>query len=221
MISSDFNSIMGKIKVHLEDKYKRRIYDTDIAAALDISKEHFCRCKKNSKIPLESIISFCAKESIVINYILFDQMPDSLEKSTDKIITVKYFKNINTSAGGGALNEYEEFEYLGLDDDVVKSLGGVDNIKNIEALNVTGESMEPLIKDGSIVFIDKSKTTPSFNKEDIYVVNTLNGVFVKKATLIPEYEKLQLKSCNPLYPPEIYNYSNVKIIGKVIGVSQW
>lgn len=61
MISSDFNSIMGKIKVHLEDKYKRRIYDTDIAAALDISKEHFCRCKKNSKIPLESIISFCAK----------------------------------------------------------------------------------------------------------------------------------------------------------------
>ena len=223
MISSDFNAVMNKIRIHIEqtqDNKDKKVYDADIAKALDISKEHYCRSKKESKIPLQAIINFCAKENIVINYILFDQMPDSLNQITDKIINIKYFKNINTSAGGGAINEKENFEYLGLDKDVVEQLGGKEAIKNIEALNVTGESMEPLIKDGSIIFIDKSKTIPSFRNNDIYVVNTQNGVVVKKVIFLPKYNKLQLLSCNPLFLPELHDCDDVEVLGKVVGTSQ-
>lgn len=223
MIISDFNSVMNKIRIHIEQSQEnkdKKVYDADIAKALDISKEHYCRSKKESKIPLQAIINFCAKENIVINYILFDQMPETLNQITDKIISIKYFKNINTSAGGGAINEKENFEYLGLDIDVVEQLGGKEAIKNIEALNVTGESMEPLIKDGSIIFIDKSKKIPSIRHNDIYVVNTQNGVVVKKVTLLPKYNKLQLLSCNPLFLPEVYDCEDVEVLGKVVGTSQ-
>jgi len=219
MISSDFNSVMNKIRLHLKEKLNRKIYDVDIAKALNISKEHLSRCKKEKKIPLEPIITFCAKENIVINYILFDQMPDSLYKSTDKIISIKYFKNVNTSAGGGALNYEEDYEYLGIEKEVVEQLGGIEKLKHIEALNVIGESMEPVIKDKSIIFIDTTQIYPSYDKKDIYVVNTPNGVLVKKVILIPKYEKVQLFSCNPLFTHEIYNCEEIKIIGKVIGVS--
>lgn len=111
MLSSDFENIIEKIRTHLQDKEKKKILDTHIAKALGVSKEHFSRSKKTNKIPLESIIKFCAKENIIINYILFDQIPDSLHNATDNIITVKYFKNINSSAEG-ALNKEEKFEYL-------------------------------------------------------------------------------------------------------------
>ena len=223
MISSDFNSVMNKIRIHIEesqDNKDKKVYDIDIAKALDISKEHYCRSKKESKIPLQAIINFCAKENIVINYILFDQMPESLNKITDKIISIKYFKNINTSAGGGAINEKENFEYIGLDKDVVEQLGGKEAIKNIEALNVTGESMEPIIKDGSIIFIDKSKTIPSIRNNDVYVVNTRNGVVVKKVTFLSKYNKLRLLSCNPLFLSEVYDCDEVEILGKVVGTSE-
>ncbi|TLP36225.1 S24 family peptidase [Arcobacter arenosus] len=218
MISSNFESVMQKIRVYLQEKNDCRVFDKDIAKALEISTEHYSRSKTENKIPLQPIINFCAKENIVINYILFDQMPESLHKTTDKIISVKYFKNVNSSAGGGAFNDEENCEYLDLDLNTIKRLGGIEKAKHIEALNVTGESMEPVIKDNSIVFIDKTSITPKLNEDDVYVVNTPNGILVKQVILIEELKKIQLLSYNKLYLPEIFYCDEVTIIGKVIAV---
>lgn len=47
MITGDFINIMEKIRAHLQDKNSKTIYDKDIAASLNISKEeHYCRLKK-------------------------------------------------------------------------------------------------------------------------------------------------------------------------------
>lgn len=219
MISSSFENVMEKIRVHLESKFDSKVYDVDIAASLGITKEHYSRIKKQNKVPLQSIIEFCAKENLVINYILFDQIPESLHQSTDKIITIKYFKHINSSAGGGATNEKEEYVNLQIDQDVADQLGGLENLKHIQALNVIGESMEPIIKDQSLIFIDRSKTSLCSEKENIYVINTPAGVFVKKVKFIPTYNKIQLISTNKLYSPELFDIEDVTIIGKVVGTS--
>lgn len=217
MISSDFNNVMEKIRVHLKNKHDKKIYDADIAKALGISKEHYSRSKRNSKIPLESIIEFCAKESIVINYILFDQIPDSLEKATDNLISIKYFKNINSSAGGGALNYEDDFEKLYLDDEIVNELGGKSNLKNIEAINVLGDSMEPIIKDKSIIYLDRSKT--NIEDEEIYVINASQGVLVKRLK-VRKYNYIDLISDNNQYSHERVLKSEIDVIGKVVGISE-
>lgn len=216
MLNSDFKGVMEKIRTHLQDKHKEKIYDKDIAICLGISKEHYSRLKKGNKIPLESIISFCAKENIVINYILFGQIPDSLEKATDNLITVKYFKNISSSAGGGAINEEEYYETIAVHNDLVKLLGGEKNVKNIEVINVLGDSMEPILKDKSIIFLDRSKNQPIEN--EIFVVNTSQGVLVKRLS-IKKYNYIDLVSENIQYPVERLLSKDVIIIGKVIGVS--
>lgn len=219
MITSNFIGVMEKIRMHLKDKNNKKVLDQDIAKALDISKEHYCRSKKANKIPLESVMKFCVKENIVINYILYDQTPDSLNVTTEKLISIKYFKSINTSAGGGAFNYEEEFESLGIDEEVLNKLGGEKKLKFIEAVNVKGDSMEPVIKDSDIIFIDKSSTNPSHDKYDVYVVNTPNGILVKIVTTLPSYEKFQLQSYNELYPPELYDIEDITVVGKVVGVS--
>lgn len=86
MNCSDLKSIIEKIRLHLEKKNSCKIYDIHIAKELNISKEHLCRIKKQNKIPLESIINFCAKENLMINYILFNQIPESLIENTNKIL---------------------------------------------------------------------------------------------------------------------------------------
>lgn len=82
MISSDIKSIIKKIRIHLEEKNNCKVNDIYIAKELNISKEHLSRTKKANKIPLEAIVWFCAKENLVINYILFDQTIESLSQSS-------------------------------------------------------------------------------------------------------------------------------------------
>ena len=36
-------------------------------------------------------------------------------------------------------------------------LGGKENLKNIDAINVVGDSMEPTLNTDNIIFIDKQK----------------------------------------------------------------
>ncbi len=216
MITGDFTNIMEKIRTHLQDKNSKTIYDKDIASSLKISKEHYSRLKKSNKVPLEAIIMFCARENIVINYILFNQIPESLNSATDNIITVKYFRNINSSAGAGAFNYEECFERLCIDSEVVKKLGGEKNIKNIEVINVLGDSMEPTLKDKSLIFIDRNKTI--IEEDEIYVINTDQGILVKKLQIKP-YEFVELVSTNNIYSNQKVSCKDIKVIGKVVGVS--
>ncbi|MCF6173010.1 MAG: phage repressor protein [Campylobacteraceae bacterium] len=215
----DFNSVVEKIRVHMQHKKNKKIYDSDIAKALDISKEHFSRTKKSDNIPLKAIVEFCAKENIVINYILFDQSPESLMTPTQKLITIKYFKAINTSAGWGAINDNEEFEAITIDETLALKLGGMGKFKSIEAINVTGDSMEPTIKNGSIIFIDRNQTTVMKDKKEIFVLQTPGGTLVKKLDITVN-GKLKLISQNKDYDTEIIDFNEASIIGKVLGITQ-
>jgi len=215
----DFISVTEKIRAHMQQKERRKIYDNEIAMALGISKEHFSRSKKSNSIPLKPIIEFCARENIVINYILFDQSPDSLIKTTDKLITLKYFKQINTSAGWGYINDDEEFESIIIDEELMTLLGGANKIKNIEAINVAGDSMEPIIMDGSIIFIDRNQTIPLKDKNEIFVLQTPGGTLVKKLDITAS-GKLKLISQNLSYETEIIDFEEITILGKVLGVVQ-
>ncbi len=215
----DFNSVIEKIRVHMQQTRNRKILDSDIARELGISKEHFSRSKKSENIPLKPIIEFCAKENIVINYILFDQSPDSLIHSTDRLITLKYFKQINATAGWGAINENEEYEGITLDEELATALGGKRKLKNTEAINVLGDSMEPTIKNGSIIFVDRTQTSLQKDKREIFVLQTPGGTLVKKLDITAN-GKLKLISQNPSYETEVIDFEEVEIIGKVLGVTQ-
>ncbi|MFK5881491.1 MAG: S24 family peptidase [Sulfurospirillum sp.] len=215
----DFNSAIEKIRVHMQQSHNRKIFDSDIAKELGITKEHFSRSKKSGNPPLKPIIEFCAKENIVINYILFDQSPESLMQPTDRLITVKYFKQINTSAGWGAINDDEGYESIMVDEELARVLGSRQKLKNIEAINVIGDSMEPVIKDGSILFIDRSQTVPLKDKKDIYVLQTPGGMLVKRLDITAD-GKLKLISQNPEYDIETIGFEDVMIVGKVLGITQ-
>ena len=192
---------------------EKRVYDKDLAEALGISKEYFSMMKKRNRLPLEEIVNFCAKRNISINWLLFDQNPEFLCETTQKFAYIKYFKDINASAGGGALNYEEEPVKLYLDKEIEKFLGK-ENIKNIEALNVIGDSMEPALKDGSIIFIDKNQR--DIKKGGIFVLATNAGVFIKRVVLKTN-GTIELISENSIYPKENISIDEVNIIGKVIG----
>jgi len=211
----DLQEILGRVKDILSDTLgNRKVFDKDVAEALDINQITFATMKSRNKIPYKEILEFCAKRKISINWLMFNQVVQSLQSESEKFERIHYFKDIYASAGGGALNYEEDSESLYLDEEMINHLGGRSAIKNIQALNVMGDSMEPTLNDGDIVFLDRDSKNP--NRNGVYVVATPVGLFIKRLQLKSD-GMVALVSDNVAYSDELVNSEDVEVLGKVVG----
>jgi len=203
----DFEKIIEKIKDIISNEIgERKVLNKDVAKALGITPENLSILKKRNKIPFEEIAYFCAKRKISINWLLFDQSIEIISDETEKFSKIRYFRDINASAGGGAFNFNENYEILYIDKKLVN--------KNLDAINVIGDSMEPTLKDGNIIFVDINDK--NIINGGIFVISTNAGIFVKRINLKSTGE-IELISDNNIYPKETINVNEINIIGKVVG----
>jgi len=212
--------IIEKLKDIISQEMPQSIvYEKDVAKALGMSKESFSHFKKRGSVPVEQIAYFCATRKISINWILFDQMPKSLEEETEKYTRIKYFSKINAGAGGGAFSEDEEYELIGMDKILLDTLYRTHsaNPKYIAALNVMGDSMEPTLQDKEVILFDREDK--EISKGGIFIVSTNAGLFVKRIAHRID-GSVELISDNKTYNSEVIStdeLSGLRVIGKVIG----
>ena len=141
---NSFATIVEEIKsIVSADFSSKKVFDKDVADVLGISQMNFATMKKRNKIPFMELLDFCALKSISINWMLYGQSPESLVEATNRFYMVKYFKDVSASAGGGAEDACEEIEEISMPEHFVFMLGGERELRNIEAINVSGDSMEP------------------------------------------------------------------------------
>ncbi|MCH9813127.1 MAG: helix-turn-helix domain-containing protein [Epsilonproteobacteria bacterium] len=211
----DFKEMLPKIKdvisAELGDK---KVFDKDVADALGINQLTFATMKNRGKIPYEEILNFCAQRRISINWLFYDQATKSLEAQTEKYANVRYFGDVYASAGGGAFNYDMEHDNISLDPHMIMMLGGMREMKNIDSINVLGDSMEPTFRDGDIIFMNR--TLDDIRKGGVFVVSTPTGLFVKRLSLKSD-GTLDLISDNRQYGVESVDFASVQVVGKVVG----
>lgn len=207
------HEIIEKLKdIISSDGKEGKVFDKDVAEALDLSQINFATMKKRNKIPYDKILDFCALKKISINWMLYGQDPSSLIDSTDKY-WIKFYPGVRMSAGAGADEQEESYEKLDIPDFFVNNLGGAQNIKNIEAINVTGESMEPTLNDTDIIFVDKSKLDAS--RDGIYALRTEDGLLVKRVQRRPDGQ-FNIISDNEIYETLVIPKDQLIVYGKVV-----
>jgi len=212
----DFNQILKRIKEYIKQKENRKeVYDKDVSKLLGITVQSLSRMKKTNSIPFQKIVEFCKKEKISLDWILFGL---TYEVNENKV-KIKYRPNVLASAGGGAENLNEDFLEIEIDENLAKALNiSKKDEKYIEAINVVGDSMSPIIEDGAIAYIDTRKT--DISKSGIYAVSTTNsGLFIKRVVLDHITNKVELISENKYYDKITLEPDEVKIIGRVIGIT--
>ena len=208
---NNYNEILEKIKDILSQELgNKKIFYKDIATALDINYDNFRKQKARNSIPYYEIMSFLAIRNISINWFFFNQLPESLIENTSNYIILKYQKNIIGSAGGGAINYELNTEPLIIDKQLLLHINS--SYKYTEIIKVFGESMNPLIKDNSLIFIDTS--IKDIKDKHIYVVNVNGEIFIKQIIIRKDY--YHLKSINIDY--EDIKVKDLVVIGKVNGV---
>ncbi len=191
----------------------KKVFDKDVATVLGISQMNFATMKKRDKIPFNELLDFCAKRTLSINWLLYGQSPESLVDATNKFYIIKYFNDINASAGGGSDVEFEKVEELEIPEQFVCMLGGEKELKNIEAINVSGDSMEPTFSYNDIVFINRTKTDA--NRGGIFTIRTEGGLFIKRVQKRLD-GKLDVISDNSVYDKQTLASTDVEIIGRVV-----
>jgi len=217
---NSFNEITEKVKdIISNDVTGGKVFDKDVAAELGISQATFATMKKRGAIPYKELMEFCARRKISINWLFFDQAAGMLVEETEKFFQVKYFSNVRASAGGGSEGFGEEFENISIDNTLMKAIFkdmDFEELKNkeIDAIKVDGESMEPTLKNGSIVFVDRTNT--EISKDGIFIVSTPGGLFIKRLNRKVD-GSIELISDNRMYSPEVLAPSEVQVVGKVIG----
>ncbi|MGY0394032.1 MULTISPECIES: LexA family transcriptional regulator [unclassified Fusobacterium] len=136
------------------------------------------------------------------------------EKELSKRRVIKDISNNNTliplfsriSAGIGLITDEEPVDFI--------SLPGIRNSDNVFAINVKGDSMEPTIKNQSIILCRQGEELKD-GEVGAFLVN--GESFVKRIKVTKNF--FALLSDNPNYQPiYVYPEDEFKIIGKVLKV---
>jgi phage repressor protein C with HTH and peptisase S24 domain len=209
-----FSDIVEDIKNIISPEFNgKKIFDKDVADILGISRMNFATLKKRDRIPFSELLDFCAKRNISINWLLYNQSPESLVEATNRYYKIKYFSDISASAGGGGECEIEDVEDLELPQNFIHYLGGENELKYIEALKVSGDSMEPTFSYDDTIFINRAKT--ELKRGGVYVLRTEGGLFIKR--VLPRVDgKIDIISDNDIYPVQTMAKNEIEILGKVV-----
>jgi phage repressor protein C with HTH and peptisase S24 domain len=155
----------------------------------------------------------------------YDERPDPARgRSTTAVPDLAIFAGM----GGGGLIEVDVDDGgAPIDPDQVRGywefpeymLRRFGNLRHVYAWEVRGDSMEPTLQGGAVVFVDTSQTVPP--PDDIYALNYGDGLMVKRVKLVPRSDKVAIISDNDRYGTDELLREEVKIWGRVIGWFQW
>ena len=88
---------------------------------------------------------------------------------------------------------------------------------NAYALEISGDSMEPVYRDGDQVIVSPASPT---RRGDRVVVRTLNGQVMAKQLIRQSARRVELKSLNPAHPDFSFDLDEVTWMHRIIWASQ-
>ena len=115
------------------------------------------------------------------------------------------------SALGGSLNDFN----LAVKRDDCETV--ISPIKDIDmAIKISGDSMEPEYPADSQVFVKKINERAFLEWGRVYVLNTCNGIVIKRLMPTNDPNTVLCESINPKYPPFEVNLENVNGVYRVM-----
>jgi phage repressor protein C with HTH and peptisase S24 domain len=119
--------------------------------------------------------------------------------------------NLGASAGPGALADGEEgFDAFRFSKQWLREKGLGD--AQLSAIAVEGDSMEPLLRDGDDILVDR---TPRPFRDGVHVVRLDDRLMVKRVAAAAQ-GRFSLISQNLAYPPIDVSAEEIEIIGRVV-----
>lgn len=136
------------------------------------------------------------------------------------IIAIPYYEDTYASAGYGVINYDEAPTTLKLSESFLRGFLNISgDLSQIHALNSRGDSMEPTITGGELLFVRAIQNELSVVSGYVYTINYDGDTFVKRLEKNPVTKTITLFSDNEKYEPVVIKGQNLKscnIVGRVV-----
>ncbi|NBK99474.1 MAG: S24 family peptidase [Erysipelotrichia bacterium] len=182
-----------------------------LSEELGVAESYITKIKNSDKISDE------ISEKIKI----FESKYGKLIYSDDEEYTIiRLFPNIKASCANGSVCVMEDYDIqeMRFPTSYLLNYLGINCAKNVHAIVADGNSMEPLIKDGDILFVTPFDILRDGN---VYIVNVNGDIYCKKVYKNPITKGLTLRGENetaPKYEILENDMDNVKFMGEVFVV---
>ena len=132
-------------------------------------------------------------------------------------IKLRYFENVTASAGYGSENSDESFEVLSVSAEFLKAVFGITAAKyGYDMIRIFGDSMEPFVQNGDIIFVDRQKEIMS---GDVVIAEVGEDTFIKKFLRDSVHKSIKLTSLSDFYQDIVLKddeIENLKLLGKIV-----
>ena len=143
-----------------------------------------------------------------------------LYKGKEDQISIPFHKEVYASAGGGSENHsMENTSPITFSKHFLNTYLGVYNLKGISIINAAGDSMDPTIKSGELMFV-YAMDNEDFKDGGIYVLMCANVLLVKRVTYDPLSKQYTLLSDNGKVDAvtlTIDEANDCRFVGRVVG----
>jgi len=191
-----------------------KIGQDEMAAAIGVHKQTLSRYERGEIAPGAELLQAIAKKyRVSIDWLITGDGPPPASPPTDEEghISIPLY-SATASAGHGRLDQPDDIiEQCKFRIDWIRTTMHA-NPHKLALLRISGDSMEPTLRSGDVIMIDREITEPADGK--IFVVN-LAGQVVAKRVQAKSGGKIDLISDNSIYPV-IPLGSQSKIIGRVV-----
>ena len=119
------------------------------------------------------------------------KMQKLINEQENKLINLRFFPNVSAAAGYGANNDNENFKSIPVTASFLTTILRI-QAKQSDVINVLGNSMEPFLKDGDMVFV---LPTHEASNGEIVIANLDGDLYVKKLLKDPIKKRIRLSVC--------------------------
>jgi len=138
--------------------------------------------------------------------------------SKNNLIYIPFLEDVYASAGGGSCaTDGTKRGLMAFDRAFLQDFLGLWSVNNIEIIRAGGNSMEPTIKSGELLFVQR--WDGSFVDNGIYVIICGSALLVKRVSFDPATKEYILKSDNSeveTYKVKVGEGEDCRFVGRVV-----
>jgi phage repressor protein C with HTH and peptisase S24 domain len=181
------------------------------------TREHVSRLVSGKVAPSEPlIVAICCVHKVGRAWLERGEGPMFAGELQEGEFSPVPLVNLRLAAGSGAeVYEEGELKQLQFRTTWLRSTLRA-SLRNLVAMRVEGESMEPTLSAGDVVLVDRAHTDPT--REALYALREDNRLLVKRTRM--EGDRVLLISDNPAFPPSVFPWPGpihrAQVIGRVV-----